>query len=82
MRCTTAHPFYTRFTNIFSAFVSKATVRPNPKVVANNRQLAATASALAGAERAGGGRRRRVLTKRLTGGAAAAPKRVHFGDEV
>ena len=28
--CTTAHPLYTRFTNIFGAFMSEPTMRPNP----------------------------------------------------
>jgi hypothetical protein len=29
--CTTAHPLYTRFTNIFGASISEATMRPNPR---------------------------------------------------
>ena len=28
--CTTAHQFYTRSTKIIGAFISKATMRPNP----------------------------------------------------
>jgi hypothetical protein len=28
--CTTAHPLYTRFTNIFGTSISEATMRPNP----------------------------------------------------
>ena len=30
-RCTTAHPLYTRSTNIFGASVSEAVMRPNPR---------------------------------------------------
>ena len=29
--CTAAHPLHTRFTNMFAASVSEATLRPNPR---------------------------------------------------
>ena len=31
MVCTTAHPLYTTFTNIFGASISEARLRPNPR---------------------------------------------------
>jgi hypothetical protein len=31
-RCTTAHPFYTRFINIFGPSISETTMRPNPRL--------------------------------------------------
>jgi hypothetical protein len=30
--CTTAHPLYTRFANIFGASISETTIRPNPRL--------------------------------------------------
>jgi hypothetical protein len=44
--CTTAHLFYTRFTNIFGAFISEATMRPDPSLATGRAALLLQAALL------------------------------------
>jgi hypothetical protein len=43
--CTTAHPLYTGFTNIFGASIFEATTRPNSRRAAANAKVSHTLDA-------------------------------------